>query len=260
MLILCPHCQTKQHGFPNSISGCNSCEKQFVVIKAFCTYGSSSCPKLAENLKFDATTNVQDERAVLLARSGKTFKCFDCNLSLGVMSVRIEAVGSPIRPVDGYYAVRIETHINCVVYHGTTSGRAAKIAKEGLLPQPHSSQKSNGFASEGLLRYVGLDRRPAENHATKDGDKVLEFAFTGVVAIADIEFEGKMLNRFLNNLPAEIDGIEFREFGRCLALKPQAKLVLKTLPEVVEREHKTGRFSDVKQCVGATLRKWLQKK
>jgi hypothetical protein len=213
MLVFCPFCNAEVNGEQDQINRCSTCEEHFVPVKAFCMVSGEELTALMDDVLYRSSATKADGAATLYS-SPTDYKC-ECTLKTGVRSFRDEG----IQPFCGYYVVKLQHFKQQRIYHGTNSDYLDSIARTGLrVPDGVLIKKRQGFESEGLLRYAGIDKSPAEHH----GDSIVELDFSGWVAVLDVSFGGDNLNRYLKKLPGGVCGIEFWEHGRALALAPHA--------------------------------------
>lgn len=213
MLVFCPYCNAVVNGEQYQINNCSACKEYFVPVKAFCMVSGKDLTELVDDVLYSSSATKADGAATLYS-SANDYKC-ECTLKTGVRSFRDEG----IQPFCGYYVVKLRYFKEKRIYHGTNSSDLDSIARTGLrVPDGVVIKKRQGFESEGLLRYAGIDESPAKHH----GDSIVELDFSGWVAVLDIPFSGDNLNRYLKKLPRDVCGIEYLEHGRALALAPHA--------------------------------------
>ncbi|MGN9460765.1 hypothetical protein ACTMQT_12205 [Pseudomonas syringae pv. aptata] len=217
MLVFCPYCGSVVNGYEKKINACTNCKEYFVPVKAFCMLTGQDLTSLGANVAYGSRTTYADGAAMLYS-SNQDYKCDNCSQKTGVRSFR----DAGVLPFSGYYIVKLK-RFSGLIYHGTKSKNLDSIARSGLLPPASELDKTQGFPTEGKLRYAGIDLAPAKHH----GEVIVELDFSGWIAVLDIPYIGETLNYYLSKLPPEVCGIEYIEFGRSLALTPQAVVLVR---------------------------------
>lgn len=217
MLVFCPYCGSVVNGYERQINDCTNCKESFVPVTAFCMLTGQDLTSLGANVKYGSRTTHADTPAMLYS-SDQDYKCDNCSQKTGVRSFR----DAGMLPFSGYYIVKLK-HFSGLIYHGTRSTNLDSIARNGLLSPASELNKTQGFPTEGKLRYAGIDLVPAEQH----GEVIVELDFSGWIAVLDIPYIGETLNYYLSKLPPDVRGIEYIEFGRSLALTPQAVVLVR---------------------------------
>jgi len=254
--LLCIACNAPIKARLGEITSCTACAAPFVCVEAYC-HKESNC----ECYQFFSYSQYREKTSLLSsqefpAQVKGAQTCWGCGFSWGVSTFAIEKPADDgRRPFDGFLIVPLERFDELTVYHGTTRGAVGGFIREGFRVPRHIGEKSHGFSSEESLRYTGRDIQPAKNH-TPD-ETIIEFLYTGFIAVTALTCVGADLNSLMKRLPLEIGGIQYQEDGRSIAFRPEASLNL--ISGSVEKfsleAPSEGLFSGIKQ----SLKKWLAK-
>ncbi|WP_269505566.1 hypothetical protein [Burkholderia sp. IMCC1007] len=240
---LCYACQSRVSMTPGEVFTCDACFQPQIAIEAW-DIGSSFtlCPRLRNHAGIMFRTSLNRDEKAFLADRGVTFLIPPADFPAFVDTSVLEHQTNPAACFSGcawgasYYHLsgwpessHHKTYLiyplfrlteNDVLFHGTTSHCANGIMTTGkLLPPSATGEKTHGFPSERDIRYVGLDKSPADDH---DKGALIELEYTGWVLDTHLGLSTHPLHSLHERLPADVPAIQFHERGRAIAFRIDA--------------------------------------
>lgn len=234
LATVCPHCGGRNQAVVGQVTHCSACALPFLCIDACCAsvdrsecrcwdyLGSVGCLGTEQRLSVD-------DQFPICVRLRKEIECHECGHGNGLTNLVIQKRGDGApRPFAGHFIVPLERCDCMQLFHGTSWNLMPSIAKLGLMPPRTESDKRHGFPSEKSLRYAGRDIEAAKSH-TKDGC-IIQLSYSGLIAITSLRPHGMEINLLFSKMPVEVGGIQFCEDGRSVAFRPEASVVVTSVP------------------------------
>lgn len=237
---VCPHCKVKSNGEVQveKVIQCDNsaCSKYYVLLTVFCPVGDNACQNIASLktwIKYSCNSyepiNENDGFPLhFKAVNGGAGICSNCDrYGWGVDNYILLGGQKGTVPFDGYLIVPVENYRGSVLFHGTKHCFVESILCDGLRVPENINEKVNGLPCEGTNRYAAHDYETAKSH----GNVILQFEFSGYVAITTLECVSSSFDSMFERLPEDVCAIQYVEGGRSVVFNNKAKLHIPWVPE-----------------------------